>query len=121
MLAPRHHRGKSDGFRDDTHDGYDDIVGPFPRCREGILSSVRSKVLSHGVIAPGNRVVCILTAHLLKDPDATTGYHDGGGSKANLPVAIAPPQFSRRRRPGRQLQAQVRQLPPPSTSPIGGP
>lgn len=28
-----------------------------------------------GVIAPGDRVVCILTGHQLKDPDATVGYH----------------------------------------------
>jgi threonine synthase len=47
-------------------------------------------MVKRGVIAPGDRVVCILTGHLLKDPDATTGYHDGGGSKANPPVAIAP-------------------------------
>jgi len=28
-----------------------------------------------GVIAPGERVVCILTAHQLKDPTATVAYH----------------------------------------------
>jgi len=28
-----------------------------------------------GVIAPGDRVVCILTGHQLKDPDVTVGYH----------------------------------------------
>ncbi|MEZ6067309.1 MAG: threonine synthase [Planctomycetaceae bacterium] len=28
-----------------------------------------------GIIAPGDRVVCILTGHQLKDPDATVGYH----------------------------------------------
>jgi threonine synthase len=28
-----------------------------------------------GVIAPGERVVCILTGHLLKDPTATVAYH----------------------------------------------
>ncbi len=28
-----------------------------------------------GVIAPSDRVVCILTGHQLKDPDATVGYH----------------------------------------------
>jgi threonine synthase len=27
------------------------------------------------VIAPGERVVCILTAHQLKDPTATVAYH----------------------------------------------
>ena len=28
-----------------------------------------------GTIAPSDRVVCILTGHQLKDPDATVGYH----------------------------------------------
>ena len=30
-----------------------------------------------GVIAPGDRVVCILTGHQLKDPTATVAYHGG--------------------------------------------
>jgi threonine synthase len=28
-----------------------------------------------GVIAPSDRVVCILTGHQLKDPNATVAYH----------------------------------------------
>lgn len=32
-------------------------------------------LLSEGVIAPSDRVVCILTGHGLKDPDATIRYH----------------------------------------------
>jgi threonine synthase len=30
---------------------------------------------AEGVIQPGDRVVCILTGHQLKDPDATVAYH----------------------------------------------
>lgn len=30
-----------------------------------------------GVISPGETVVCILTGHVLKDPDVTVGYHTG--------------------------------------------
>ena len=30
-----------------------------------------------GIIAPSDRVVCILTGHQLKDPDATVAYHSG--------------------------------------------
>ncbi|REJ71045.1 MAG: threonine synthase [Planctomycetota bacterium] len=30
---------------------------------------------AQGVIAPGERVICILTGHQLKDPNATVGYH----------------------------------------------
>ncbi len=35
-----------------------------------------------GVIAPSDRVVCILTGHALKDPDATVKYHTGIDVKA---------------------------------------
>jgi len=55
-----------------------------------------------GVIAPGERVVCILTAHQLKDPTATVAYHTGDPASrddllrhgverapfANKPVAV---------------------------------
>jgi threonine synthase len=33
------------------------------------------KLRQEGVIAPGDRVVCVLTGHQLKDPDATVAYH----------------------------------------------
>jgi threonine synthase len=33
------------------------------------------KLRQEGVIAAGDRVVCVLTGHLLKDPDATVAYH----------------------------------------------
>lgn len=56
-----------------------------------------------GVIAPGERVVCILTGHQLKDPSATVAYHAGDAHSrdellkngvertpfANRPVAVA--------------------------------
>ena len=32
-------------------------------------------LVEEGIIQPGERVVCILTGHLLKDPHATVGYH----------------------------------------------
>jgi len=35
-----------------------------------------------GMIAPGDRVVCILTGHQLKDPSATVEYHAGQKGKA---------------------------------------
>jgi threonine synthase len=50
---------------------------------------------SEGVIGPGERVVCILTGHLLKDPDVTVAYHGGGeggwagGRWSNPPVKVA--------------------------------
>jgi threonine synthase len=33
------------------------------------------KLVASGVIRPGETVVAVLTGHLLKDPDATIGYH----------------------------------------------
>ena len=32
-------------------------------------------LVQEGVIGPNETVVCILTGHQLKDPDATVGYH----------------------------------------------
>jgi len=62
------------------------------------------KLRAEGVIAPSDRVVCILTGHQLKDPTATVAYH-GSDSKqfaevlgrrgvqsakyANRPIAVA--------------------------------
>ena len=34
-----------------------------------------SKLVREGVVAPSDRVACVLTGHLLKDPTATVAYH----------------------------------------------
>ncbi|MCA9027412.1 MAG: threonine synthase [Planctomycetaceae bacterium] len=55
-----------------------------------------------GVIAPSDRVVCILTGHQLKDPTATVNYHtadldgsaDSAVSSANPPIVV-PNDFDR--------------------------
>ncbi|MFV1992218.1 MAG: pyridoxal-phosphate dependent enzyme, partial [Acidimicrobiales bacterium] len=55
-----------------------------------------------GVIAPSDRVVCILTGHQLKDPTATVNYHtaveaksyDRTGRSANAPILV-PNDFGR--------------------------
>ena len=61
------------------------------------------KLLEEGVISPSDSVVCILTGHLLKDPDATVAYHTGinmknatppeadalWGELANKPIQVA--------------------------------
>jgi len=59
---------------------------------------------AQGVIAPSDRVVCILTGHELKDPNATVAYHSAEGNKldksltshgvraaqfANRPIVVA--------------------------------
>ncbi len=55
-----------------------------------------------GVIAPSDRVVCILTGHQLKDPNATVNYHtavrsgisDSISRSANSPISV-PNDFDR--------------------------
>ncbi len=56
-------------------------------------------LISEGVIDPAARIVCVLTGHPLKDPDATVGYHTGACAKgkevagerlyANMPIPVA--------------------------------
>ena len=53
------------------------------------------KLVTAGTIRRGDRVVAILTGHLLKDPDNTIGYHLGTagtepGLLANRPVVVEP-------------------------------
>jgi threonine synthase len=46
-------------------------------CEPASAASVAGarKLCKEGIIAPGERVVCILTGHQLKDPTATVAYH----------------------------------------------
>ncbi len=49
-----------------------------------------------GIIAPSDRVVCILTGHQLKDPDATVAYHSadpGLMEKKLLPHGVTTTEF----------------------------
>ncbi|MDQ8165538.1 MAG: threonine synthase [Gemmatimonadota bacterium] len=45
---------------------------------------------AQGTIGPDDRVACVLTGHLLKDPDAVVAYHAGGSRLSNPPVEIEP-------------------------------
>lgn len=51
------------------------------------LAGVR-KLRERGVVSPEARVVGVLTGHVLKDPDASSRYHLGGGQYSNPPVAV---------------------------------
>jgi threonine synthase len=46
-------------------------------CEPASAASVAGARLlrQQGIIGAGDRVVCVLTGHQLKDPDATVGYH----------------------------------------------
>jgi threonine synthase len=54
-------------------------------CEPASAASVAGAKLlcSEGVIKPDERVVCILTGHQLKDPDATVAYHTTDQEKFN--------------------------------------
>ncbi|CAA9377652.1 MAG: Threonine synthase, partial [uncultured Phycisphaerae bacterium] len=53
-------------------------------CEPASAASVAGlrKLLDEGVIGPDESVVCILTGHELKDPNATVQYHTGIDMKA---------------------------------------
>ncbi len=53
-------------------------------CEPASAASVAGlrRLVDEGVIAPGESVVCILTGHELKDPNATVKYHTGIDTKA---------------------------------------
>jgi threonine synthase len=66
-------------------------------CEPGSAASVAGvkKLVEAGVIPPDARVVCVLTGHVLKDPETTWAYHTGAakepadacpGIYANQPV-----------------------------------
>ena len=48
-------------------------------------------LLDEQVISPDENVVCILTGHVLKDPDATVKYHMGVDMKNATPPPAEPP------------------------------
>jgi threonine synthase len=58
-------------------------------CEPASAASVAGAKLlrSEGVIAPGDRVVCILTGHQLKDPTATVAYHTTDQEEFNRVLA----------------------------------
>jgi threonine synthase len=65
---------------DDTILEYKALVGRHGfGCEPASAASVAGAhaLLREGVIRPDQTVVCILTGHQLKDPDATVGYHLG--------------------------------------------
>jgi threonine synthase len=53
------------------------------------LAGVRA-LRERGVIAGDARVVCVLTGHLLKDPETAAAFHAGTSARANSVVEIEP-------------------------------
>ncbi|MFP6762576.1 MAG: threonine synthase [Planctomycetaceae bacterium] len=58
-------------------------------CEPASAASVAGakRLREEGLIAPSDRVVCILTGHQLKDPDATVSYHSSGPGAVNTALA----------------------------------
>src|SRR5262249_270431 len=60
-------------------------------CEPASAASVAGarRLRQEGVIAPDDRVVCILTGHVLKDPNVTVAYHSGErATYANRPLEL---------------------------------
>ena len=63
-------------------------------CEPASAASVAGakKLVAEGIIEKSERVVCILTGHQLKDPNATVSYHTGEQNQAvfaNRPISVA--------------------------------
>ncbi|GMU23795.1 MAG: hypothetical protein AMXMBFR13_38730 [Phycisphaerae bacterium] len=70
------------------------LVGQYGfGCEPASAASVAGlrQLIREQVISPDDRVVCILTGHELKDPDATVKYHTGIDMKAVTPPPPKPP------------------------------
>ena len=59
-------------------------------CEPASAASVAGvrQLVARGLIAPGDRVVAVLTGHVLKDHDAVTTYHGADRPRANRPIQI---------------------------------
>jgi threonine synthase len=55
------------------------VDGAGVGCEPASAASVAGlkRLVADGTIPPDAKVVCILTGHLLKDPETTVGYHEG--------------------------------------------
>ena len=62
-------------------------------CEPASAASVAglSQLIREQIVSPDDHVVCILTGHELKDPDATVHYHTGIDMKAIVPPPPKPP------------------------------
>lgn len=60
-------------------------------CEPASAASVAGAKLlrEEGIIAPSDRVVCILTGHQLKDPNATVGYHSSQAGEIDSKLSDA--------------------------------
>lgn len=70
---------------DETIKHYKALIGMYGfGCEPASAASVAGADLlrQEGLIKPGQTVACILTGHILKDPDVTVSYHTGLDSKA---------------------------------------
>ena len=74
------------------------LVGDNRRLvQQGLLALAQTErpglraLLAEQVISPSDRVVCILTGHSLKDPNATVDYHDPRQDDARQRALANPP------------------------------
>jgi threonine synthase len=78
MGGPEGRGGVVRAVTDDTIREYKALVGRYGLgCEPASAASLAGahQLLREGIIQPHERVVCILTGHVLKDPDVTVNYH----------------------------------------------
>ncbi|QDT31190.1 threonine synthase [Thalassoglobus polymorphus] len=77
---------------DEILDGKSQVGAGGFGCEPASGASVAGAKLlrEQGIIAPSDRVVCILTGHQLKDPNATVNYHSGQPAPEfqNAPIPV---------------------------------
>lgn len=73
-------------------------------CEPASAASVAGvkQLVSEGIIAPNERVVCILTGHQLKDPTATVAYHTTDQEMFNKVLGSRGVRRARLRQPRRR-------------------
>ena len=85
---------------DETIKHYKALVGRFGfGCEPASAASLAGAhmLLQEGHITKGQTVACVLTGHLLKDPDITVGYHtglDAKSAKQPLPTERPPGRYA---------------------------
>ena len=94
------HEGVVRSVSDETIAEYKSLVGRYGfGCEPASAASVAGAHMlrQEGLIESGQTVACVLTGHILKDPDVTVGYHTGLDAKAAkqpLPTARPPGKYA---------------------------
>ena len=92
VIREERHRDAGQRRGDIGGEGGDRQSGHRLRACVGGVGGGSAPLVGEGVIGEGERVVCVLTGNILKDPDTTISYHmddtDEEKSYVNRPVVV---------------------------------